>query len=297
MMHSFSIGTIFGSDLRLHWSWVGLPILVAGYSFAVFPWQEAAFDVLLLFAAYLGVLAHQGFQLLAARRFGMKTRDVTLYPFWGVGRLSRISDRPWQEIYIAATGPIVFCILAVSVGALLARTDSGMLFFPDDVEVTTESFLHHLFWSFVFLAGLHTLPFLPLDAGRALRAYLAIRLSRLPATEVCATLSTFGAGLLLIVAIAWLESPLVGITGLLLYFGAQQDLGTNRFFASLKNDLDEQPRTPALLVPLEQIVTATSQPNEPDFNGFTWNEDARLWIEWRDGQPISANALIGDGRP
>jgi len=34
------------------------------------------------------------------------TRDVTLYPFWGVARLTRLSDRPWQEIYIAATGPV-----------------------------------------------------------------------------------------------------------------------------------------------------------------------------------------------
>ena len=39
------------------------------------------------------VLAHQGVQVLAARRFGLGMRDVTLYPFWGVSRLTRQSDR------------------------------------------------------------------------------------------------------------------------------------------------------------------------------------------------------------
>jgi hypothetical protein len=48
---------------------------------------------------------------------------------------------------------------------------------------------------------------------------------------------------------------------------------------------------------MDQIVTADCRPAEPHFTGFTWNARARLWIEWRDGEPVSANALIGDGRP
>ena len=51
------------------------------------------------------------------------------------------------------------------------------------------------------------------------------------------------------------------------------------------------------MVPMDQIVTPDCRPAEANFTGFTWNARARLWIEWRDGQPVSANALIGDGRP
>ena len=297
MTHTYSIGTISGSDLRLHWSWLGLPVAVALYSFAMFSWQEAAMFVLLLLTVYLGVLAHQGIQLLAARRFGVWTRDVTLYPFWGVARLMRLSDRPWQEIRIAATGPVMLAFLAAGVGTVLALGGRELSFLPATIVPTTESFLLHLFWTTVFLAAFHLLPFLPLDGGRMLRAYLAMRMSRLPATETCATLSTLGAGLLLIVAIAWLKSPLVGITGVLLYFGAQQELGTTRFFSGLRQAEDDPSRKPTMLVPLDQIITPGCRPNEPDYNGFTWNEEARLWIEWRDGQPVGANALIGDGRP
>jgi hypothetical protein len=48
---------------------------------------------------------------------------------------------------------------------------------------------------------------------------------------------------------------------------------------------------------MDQVVTPDCRPNEPNFSGFTWSFRARLWIEWRDGQPVSANALIGDHRP
>ena len=102
---------------------------------------------------------------------------------------------------------------------------------------------------------------------------------------------------MLLVAIFWLQSPLLGVTAVLLYLGAQEDLGTTRYFAALRHSSGDRPNPPAVLVPMDQIVTPDCRPDEPHFTGFTWNARARLWIEWRDGQPVSANALIGDGRP
>ena len=66
MTRPLTIGTFFGSELRLHWSWPLLPVAVAVYSFALLPLQEAAFWVLLLLAAYACIIAHEGVQLLAA---------------------------------------------------------------------------------------------------------------------------------------------------------------------------------------------------------------------------------------
>lgn len=296
MTRPITIGTLHGSDLRLHWSWPTLPVAVAAYSLAVFPWRAAVFQVLLLLGAYVFVLAHQGVQLLAAGRFGLGTRDVTLYPFWGVARMNRMSDRPWQEAYIAATGPVILALLATAIGGAMALAGETVSFPSDIVEATLKSYVVHLFWATVLLAILHALPLLPLDGGRIFRAVLAMNVSRLQATEVAAALSTLGAGVLLIAAIAWLQSPLVGVTALLIYLGAQEDLGTTRYFAGLRHSPDQGP-SPAVHVPMEQVVTPDCQPDEPNFTGFTWNARARLWIEWRDGQPVGANALIGDGRP
>ena len=49
-----------------------------------------------------------------------------------------------------------------------------------------------------------------------------------------------------------------------------------------------------VMLTVEQIVDAECRPEESDFSGFTWSPRTRLWVEWRDGQPISANALLGD---
>jgi Zn-dependent protease len=293
-----TIGTLFGSDLRLHWSWPLLPVGSAIYSLAVFPWPVAVFWVMLLLAAYICVLAHEGVQLLAARRFGLGTRDVTLYPFWGVARLTRLSERPWQENYIAATGPVFLALVATALGSVLALADQPAWTFPTGIgEPTTEAFLVHLFWANVLLTALHCLPVLPLDGGRIFRASLALTISRLRATEVAAALSTLGAAVMLIAAIVWFRSPLMGVTAVLLYLGAQEDLGTTRYFAAIRHERGEGGPSPAVLVPMDQIITADCRPVESNFTGFTWNARARLWIEWRDGQPVSANALIGDGRP
>jgi Zn-dependent protease len=292
-----SIGTLHGSDLRLHWSWPLLPAGAAMYSLAVYPWRVALYSVLLILAAYICVLAHQWVQLLAARRFGLGTRDVTLYPFWGVARLTRLSERPWQENFIAATGPIVFGIIAAVVGAVL-NAEGTSLGIPDPAaEPSMSLLLVHVFWSNILLAGLHLLPVLPLDGGRILRATLAMSTSRLRATEVAAVVTTLAAGLMILVAIVWLKSPLLGVTAVLLYFGAQEDLGTTRYFASLRHTAGDRPHPPAVLVPMDQILSPDCRPDEPNFSGFTWNAHARLWIEWREGQPVSANALIGDGQP
>ena len=53
-------------------------------------------------------------------------------------------------------------------------------------------------------------------------------------TEVAATFSTAGSLLLLLAAIVWLKSPFLGMTAVLIYLGAQEDLGTTRYFASLR---------------------------------------------------------------
>jgi Zn-dependent protease len=294
MNRPFTIGTLFGSNLRLHWSWLLFPAGVAGYSFALFPWFEAAFDVLVLLSVYLAVAMHEGVQFLLARRFGFGTRDITLYPFWGVARLGRMSERPREENYIAAIGPITLGLSAAAAGVAIGLVGSEIESPGEVATPTTAAFLNLLFWAFTFLTAMQILPMLPLDGGRILRACLAMRMSRLRATEIAARVTTVGCGILLIVAI-WLRSPLLAATAFFLFLGAQEELGTTRYFERLRRPPGN--RRPAAHVPVDQIVTPESRPSEANFTGFTWNAAARLWIEWRDGQPVGANALIGDGRP
>jgi Zn-dependent protease len=298
MTKAIPVGTAFGTELRLHWSWLLLPPAVAVYSLATGAWREAVLNLLLLLAVYMCVLVHEGGQVLAVRRFGLGTRDLTLYPFWGVARLTQMSDRPWQETYVAATGPILLALVATLIGAALAFAGTAIELPWGGSEPFAESFFRNLFWATVGLTALHLLPVLPLDGGRVFRAALTIRTSRLRATEAAAALSTLAAGCLLIAAVAWMRSPLVGVVGVLLFLSAQDDLGRTRYFEYLRDgsrNRSHAHRAPAAMVAADHVVTPDCRPGEPHFNGFTWNSRARLWIEWRDGRPVSANALIGDG--
>ena len=192
-------------------------------------------------------------------------------------------------------GRLSWALLAAVVGGGLLLSGCSITHPGPVTEPTTQAFLMSLFWAIVLLTALHILPLLPLDGGRALRAWLAMRRSRLRATEVTAAISTVGVIVLVAAAVLWFGSPLLGATAVLLFLGAQEELGTTRFFDRIRCSGNE--RRPSALVPLDRVITADCRPDDPDFTGFTWNADARLWIEWHEGRPIAANALIGDGRP
>ncbi|EPX78138.1 site-2 protease family protein [Salipiger mucosus] len=184
MTWSFSIGRLFGSDLRVHatffllLAWVGAGAWAAGGPQAAL--QNVAF-VLALFAC---VVAHEFGHALMARRYGIKTPDITLLPIGGLARLERMPEKPAQEIAVALAGPavnIVIWALLLGFGASTAVEDLA------DIGTTPGAFLGQLAAVNLFLALFNLLPAFPMDGGRVLRAALATRMSRVRATQAAAT--------------------------------------------------------------------------------------------------------------
>jgi stage IV sporulation protein FB len=184
MSWSFPIGRLFGSEIRIHvtflllLAWIGISHYMRGGASAAV--QGIGF-ILALFAC---VVAHEFGHALAARRYGIKTPDITLLPIGGLARLERMPEKPMQEIVVAIAGPLVNVVIA-AVLILFAgsRFDLEALRQLDNPAL---DFAMRLASVNIFLVLFNLIPAFPMDGGRVLRALLALRFPRTQATNIAA---------------------------------------------------------------------------------------------------------------
>jgi stage IV sporulation protein FB len=129
------------------------------------------------------VLAHEFGHALAARRYGIRTPDITLLPIGGVARLERMPERPGEEIVVALAGPAVNVAIAGVLLLLGARMDMEYL---AALESPSATMLGQLAAINLFLVVFNLIPAFPMDGGRVLRAILALRRGPAEATRIAA---------------------------------------------------------------------------------------------------------------
>jgi len=218
---SFKLFDVAGTAVRVHFTfflllgWIGAVNWArSGPSGAV----DGIVFILLLFAC---VLLHEFGHIVAARRYGIRTPDVTVLPIGGVASLERMPEKPSQEIVVALAGPAVNLVIAlVLVVVLGARFDLTQV---AQLEQAQSTLTGRLAAANVALLVFNLIPAFPMDGGRVLRALLATGLGYTRATRVAASI---GQGLAVVLAIVGLMgNPLLVLIAVFIFLAASGEAG------------------------------------------------------------------------
>jgi Zn-dependent protease len=177
MKSQIKLGTVFGVELGLHYSWLVIALLITfslaaqfhatnhGWSDATV-WSIAILTGVLFFAC---LFAHELSHALVAKARGLPIHKITLFLLGGVAQIEKEPADAKTEFWMAIVGPFTSGILGVILLALAWA--SGWV--PRTPPATPGiALLVWLGYINLALGAFNMIPGFPLDGGRVLRAIL-----------------------------------------------------------------------------------------------------------------------------
>lgn len=174
---SVRVARFFGIDVRLHWTFVLLVVVVALTSSDR---SQFLTNLAWIGAVFGSVLVHELAHCFVARRRGAVVVDILLTPIGGLSEMQRMPRAPSDEAAIAVVGPLTSLalgLLFIGIGAL-----AGARLWPP--TLFAGSWLARIAWLNLLLGAFNLLPALPMDGGRVFRALLARNHSHAEATRI-----------------------------------------------------------------------------------------------------------------
>ncbi len=249
---AFYLLTAAGIPVYVHFTLALLLVFVAWIQIVEGrrPWG----GLLLIIAVFTSIVLHELGHALAARRFGIKTDDIVLYPIGGVARLRSLGEG-LQEFWIALAGPAVNVVIAALLWLGLSLSGnhlapmSEILRGPERTPVTIErgedkpagraaqaepvtqgpaNLLQHVMVINIILVLFNLIPAFPMDGGRVLRSLLGQVMAKEKATAIAATLGKIVALFFMIFGLLNPSFILLVIIGVFVFFAAGQEQAATR---------------------------------------------------------------------
>jgi len=173
MRTSWSIGRLYGIDIRIDSSWLIIFAIItwmlAGYYFpsqyANWPlWQYLLIGVTTSLLFFVSVLLHELAHSLVALKQGEEVRSITLFILGGVAEITEEPRKPSLEFYMALAGPL--SSLGIAVIFLI------LWYWLRNISQPLAALFQYLALINLVLGIFNLIPGFPMDGGRILRAVI-----------------------------------------------------------------------------------------------------------------------------
>lgn len=306
MKWQWKLGKFAGIDVYIHTTFL-LLIGWVGYTYWLEhqDWGEVLMGIVFILTLFLCVILHEYGHALTARKYGVKTRDITIYPIGGVARLERMPEKPIEELWVAIMGPAVNVVIAAGLFAYLYLTSN--LVPLNQLTVASGSFLERIMVVNITLVLFNLLPAFPMDGGRVLRAILAMNMDYVRATQIA---SNVGQGFAFLIGfIGLFGNPFLLFIAFFVWIGASQEAS----MVQMKNAISGIPVGRAMLTeyqflsprdPLSRMAQLMLAGSQHDFPVI--DEDRVVGVLTRDdflsaltqhGQNIAVSAVMKTNLP
>ncbi|HRC32241.1 MAG TPA: site-2 protease family protein [Bacteroidia bacterium] len=223
MKGSLKLGNIAGIGVFIHWTFTLLIfyIIFSNYR-AGQSGQQLMWTLLFIMSIFITVFLHELGHALAAKKYNIKTKDITLLPIGGLARLESIPEKPKEELVVAFAGPAVNIVLAIITGLFITIPNTKDLSVQLSGGINSGNFFLNFFIVNLWLAIFNLIPAFPMDGGRVLRALLSLKYERHIATSKAARIGQFLA--IGFVFAGFFLNPFLVFIGLFIFIGAQAEV-------------------------------------------------------------------------
>jgi len=269
MRWSWKIGEVAGIGIYIHATfWLFILFILYAYWVRGHSLPMALAGVGFILAIFGCIVLHELGHALTARKYGIRTRDITLLPIGGLARLERMPDVPVQELWVALAGPAVNLLLALALYAALVLL--GIQPKLRQFRWVGGDFLNRLMVVNIWLVGFNLIPAFPMDGGRVLRAILATRMEYTRATVLAARIGQGMAWLFGLVGL--LTDPFLIFIALFVWMGAEQESAMAQMHTSLGG------------IPVQRVMLTDFRTLKPDDTLATAVE--HILAGWQQDFPV-----------